>query len=107
MIIKQDIKAKILLIVLFVAMLATILLFGYFNRNKSYACTIQIVDCDNGTVLMSFEAICKDDGQETDRDPYYTHRVYSFGAYSVEKEKQQNDTIHENIYYNMDTYHAE
>lgn len=107
MIIKQDIKIKILLIVLFIAMLATILLFGYLNRNKSYACTIQFVDSVNGKVVMSFDATCKDDGQETERDPYYTHRVYSFETYSVEKEKQQNDTIHENTYYNMDTYHPE
>ncbi|MFD2556024.1 hypothetical protein [Sphingobacterium tabacisoli] len=107
MIIKQDIKIRILLTVLFVAMLAMILLFGYFNRHKSYGCTIQIVDVDKGTVLMKFEATCKDNGQETDRDPYYTNRVYSFEAYSVEEEKQRNDSIHENTYYNMEVYHAE
>ncbi|ERJ57448.1 hypothetical protein [Sphingobacterium paucimobilis] len=102
MIIKQDIKIRILLTVLSVAMLAMILLFGYFNRNKSYGCTIQIVDADNGTVLMRFEATCKDGGQETDRDPYYTNRVYSVEAYSVEDEKQRNDNIHENNFWNAE-----
>ncbi|TDQ80140.1 hypothetical protein [Sphingobacterium yanglingense] len=107
MIIKKDIKIKILVTILFLVALAIIILPAYFNRNKSYACTIQFVDSVNGKVVMSFDATCKDDGQETERDPYYTHRVYSFETYSVEKEKQQNDTIHENTYYNMDTYQAE
>ncbi|MBL1411581.1 hypothetical protein [Sphingobacterium faecale] len=102
MIIKQDIKIRILLIVLFIAILATILLFGYFNRHKSYGCTIQIVDADNGTVLMRLETTCKDHGEETDRDPYYTNRVYSFEAYSVEKEKLQNDSIQENNFWNAE-----
>jgi uncharacterized protein YxeA len=102
MIIKQDIKKRMLLIVLSVAMLAMILLFFYFNRHTSYGCTIQIVDADNGTVLMKLDATCKDDGQETDRDPYYTNRVYSFEAYSVEKEKKQNDTTHNTNLWNAE-----
>lgn len=97
---KQEMKKQVVVLLSFVAIM--IMLAGvihFLSPKKTYGCTIQFVDTDKDTILMSVDATCKDDGQETVRDPYYTHRVYSFEVYSNDKEQQYDTNYNTNHWY--------
>lgn len=98
MIHRQDIKIKILLIVLFVAALTMILLPAYFSRRISYGCTVQFVDNFNAKVVMRVDAICHDDGVKTNQYTWYTNHAQSFERYSIEIEKNNSLTIKHKLY---------